>query len=465
MARKNLLLVDADARSLRVLEVSLRQAGFVVTSSRDGADALAKIRDNPPDLVITDTRLPNLDGYELVQELKSSPELAGLPVVFLTNQNSVEDKIRGLELGVEDYLTKPIFVRELLARVSLLLSRHAREAMLSARLGEGRTRFSGSTADVSVVDLFQTFEIARKTGILHLVNGALRAKTYFRDGKVVDAELGTLRGEEAIYRTLLWQSAEFEVEFTKIEVDDMLGVSTQAILMEGMRRVDEWSRVSEQLPDLSVVYRLDEAELTQRLGPVPDELHGILRLFDGKRSLLDIIDQSPFEDLSTLQTLAKLYFEELLEEVEEPRVSKSEHPASARSSGIDRSALTKIPEDAVVPSSEQSLEGTSLPALTRRSSRPPPPPEPSKTHEIAAMSELPDFDPPDTEPDSPDLHRPSQPPLVVPQRVPGRLAVWMLFGIAAVVFASMVIARRLVRGATDAQRLELERSGQQQTSP
>ena len=70
MAKQQLLLVDADSRSVRVLEVSLKKAGFSVTTAKDGQDALAKIEVSPPDLVLTDTRLPTMDGYALVRKLK-----------------------------------------------------------------------------------------------------------------------------------------------------------------------------------------------------------------------------------------------------------------------------------------------------------------------------------------------------------------------------------------------------------
>src|ERR1700689_4161040 len=225
MAKKKLLLVDADPRSLRVLEVSLKKAGYSVTTAEDGLDALAKGEVSSPDLVLSDTRLPNLDGYAFVQKLKAKPEWANIPVVFLTNQKSVEDKIRGLELGVEDYLTKPIFVRELLARVNLLLARRTQENIATRAAPGGRTRFSGSIQDMAVVDLLQTFEVSRKSGVVHLSNGHQRAKIYFRDGKIVDAEVGRLRGEEAVYRTLIWNEAEFEVEFSPVKNEKIMGTT------------------------------------------------------------------------------------------------------------------------------------------------------------------------------------------------------------------------------------------------
>ncbi len=165
MAKLQLLLVDADPRSVRVLEVSLKKAGYSVTTAQDGLDALSKLELSTPDLVLSDTRLPKLDGYALVRRLKERPEWAGIPVVFLTSQKSIEDKIRGLELGVEDYLTKPIFVRELLARVNLLINRRTQESIATTRSLTGRTRFTGSIADMAVVDLLQTFEVSRKSGI------------------------------------------------------------------------------------------------------------------------------------------------------------------------------------------------------------------------------------------------------------------------------------------------------------
>ena len=195
------------------------------------------------------------------------------------SQKSIEDKIRGLELGVEDYLTKPIFVRELIARVNMLLARRTQERIATGPAS--RTRFAGSLEDMGVVDLLQTFEVSRKSGIARITDGKRQATVYFRDGKVVDAELGQLRGEEAIYRALIWNSGSFEVEFSTVDNADVIPTSTQGLLMEGMRRVDEWGRLFEQLPSLDVVFEVDHETLVERLNEIPDELNAILRLFDG----------------------------------------------------------------------------------------------------------------------------------------------------------------------------------------
>jgi DNA-binding response OmpR family regulator len=392
VAKQKLLLVDADPRSVRVLEVSLKKAGYSVTTATDGLDALAKIESLTPDLVLSDTRLPKLDGYTLVRKLKERPEWAGIPVVFLTSQKSIEDKIRGLELGVEDYLTKPIFVRELIARVNLLLARRTQENIAASKAPmSGRTRFTGSTQDMAVVDLLQTFEVSRKSGVVHLRGGAQEAHIYFRDGKVVDAELGRLRGEEAIYRSLIWNEAQFEVEFKAIANEEIIDGSTQALLMEGMRRVDEWGRLCEQLPPLSTLFEIDHKQLLERLNEIPDELNGILRLFDGKRTLADVVDDSPFEDLSTLSTITKLYFEGLLvpQSVEDvpQSVGEGSEAQSAALHPDEGGAAHSVEHDGALHAVTSSSEMAVVPASDPTTVRPPPPQAVARPAEVVAAAQ------------------------------------------------------------------------------
>ena len=239
-------------------------------------------------------------------------------------------------------------MRELIARVNLLLARRTHDSMATSIPISRRTRFSGSLEDMGVVDLLQTFEVSRKSGIARIWDGRREALIYFRDGKVVDAELGKLRGEEAVYRSLITSSGEFEVELCSIPNEDIIPTSTQGLLMEGMRRVDEWGRVLEQLPPLETVFDVDHEQLVERLNEVPDELNAILRLFDGRRSLLDVVDESPFEDLSTLSTISKLFFEGLLvvtkRRADEEVVPVSEHEASVRPERPSFSSEEYVPD-------------------------------------------------------------------------------------------------------------------------
>lgn len=322
LAKQTVLLVDADPRSARVLEVSLRKAGYSVTRVQSAVEAIEAIEIAVPDLVLSDTRLAPppgasssqagqiVDGYQLCRRLKDDPVWYSIPFIFLTSSSSIEDKIRGLELGVEDYLTKPIYIKEILTRIQLVLARKQREGM------EGRTSkasFSGLLGEMGLVDLLTTIDLGRKSGVLDITGPNGKGVVFFRDGRVVDARCGRYTGAAAVYRMLVWNEGRFEIRFGPCAAEDVVDMSTQALLMEGMRRLDEWQRLQEQLPPLDAVYDVDVRELAARLGEIPDEVNQILKAFNGTRTLLEVVDESGFDDdLSALATLSKLYFEGLI---------------------------------------------------------------------------------------------------------------------------------------------------------
>ncbi|HEY3451361.1 MAG TPA: DUF4388 domain-containing protein [Myxococcales bacterium] len=313
MAKQHLLLVDGDPKSLRVMEVSLKKAGFSVTTAGSGADALQKVQISTPDLVLSDTKMPGeIDGFELCRRMKEIEATKDLPFVFLTAQKAVDAKLRGLELGVEDYLTKPIYIKEVVTRVKILLAKREKERLERDRK-EGKS-FAGNLVDMGVVDLVQTFEMGRKTGKMSLKVGNKEAKIFFKDGKVIDAEYGRIQGEPAFYRLLNANEGTFELEFGAVDRPERIQLGTQGLLMEGMRRIDEWGRMLEQLPPLTTIFEIDYKSLAERLAEIPDEINGLLRLFDGQRTLERIVDDSDFDDLAALGIISKLYFEGLIRE-------------------------------------------------------------------------------------------------------------------------------------------------------
>ncbi|MBA3459512.1 MAG: DUF4388 domain-containing protein [Deltaproteobacteria bacterium] len=294
-----------------MLEVSLRKAGFTVTPAASVQDALDKLELHAPDLIISETTFTDGDGFELRRRVRAIPDWAEIPFIFLTAEAAIENKIKGLELGVDDYLTKPIYIKEIVTRINILLQKRQRARFEERK--DGHTRFAGRVADMPVVDVIQTIEISRKSGVIQFVGERGRqAAIYFRDGRVIDAEAGTLTGEDAVYRLLTWSEGEFEVVFRTVRRREVITTSSQGLLMEGMRRLDEWSRLLEQLPPLTHRFEIDAGELAARLGDVPDNNNRILRLFDGKRTLIEVMDASDFGDLECIQAIARLYFESML---------------------------------------------------------------------------------------------------------------------------------------------------------
>jgi len=118
-AMKKILLIEDDADLYALLQYNLEKEGFVLTGSQTGKGALELCRQTRPDLILLDIMLPGNDGLEICKAIRKDTDLAGTPIIFLTARASETDRIVGLELGANDYVVKPFFVRELIARIKL----------------------------------------------------------------------------------------------------------------------------------------------------------------------------------------------------------------------------------------------------------------------------------------------------------------------------------------------------------
>ena len=127
-----LLVVEDDPNILELLSASLRFAGFDVATAVSGSAAVTAARDRRPDLVVLDVMLPDLDGFEVIKLMREGGTRT--PVVFLTARDATDDKIRGLTLGGDDYVTKPFSLEELTARIRAVLRRTSATAEESSRL-------------------------------------------------------------------------------------------------------------------------------------------------------------------------------------------------------------------------------------------------------------------------------------------------------------------------------------------
>ncbi|MCB0218374.1 MAG: response regulator [Chrysiogenetes bacterium] len=424
MARQHILVVDDDQKSLQVLEISLKKAGFLVTTAQNGLDGLEKAKTSVPELIISDVKMPKLNGYQFCKRIKEDPKLEKVPFIFLTSQKSVDDKIKGLELGVDDYLTKPIYIKELLTRVRLLLQKREKESLEEV---SAQRQFAGSLTDMGVVDLLQTLEIGRKTGVLYLTGpGASSGLIYFSEGQIIDAIQGQIKAERAIYRMLAWNEGAFKIDFKPLDRQVVVSTSTQGLIMDGMRRLDEWERLAEQLPPLDTVLIIDPQELlVQYPEKFPTKAGQILQLFDGTRTILTVVDSCGLDDLPALNIISKLYFQGLLKELEQgatpPMItmasaqpaqpsnvvefpSQPPEPASEPAGSMpddfgdsagevsavsvrDLLASTHVspaPVPASVPQpAAASMEDIAAQAEARALSQPPPPPPPEETDEEA----------------------------------------------------------------------------------
>jgi two-component system alkaline phosphatase synthesis response regulator PhoP len=152
--RSKILVVDDEPEAVELVEFNLEQAGFAVVTAADGAEALTKARATPPSLIVLDLMLPEIGGLEVCKMLRRDPATAGVPIIMLTARAAEVDRVIGLEMGADDYITKPFSPREMVARVRAVLRRtHGEEVPQPHEVFErGRLRMDFDTYEVFIAE-------------------------------------------------------------------------------------------------------------------------------------------------------------------------------------------------------------------------------------------------------------------------------------------------------------------------
>jgi CheY-like chemotaxis protein len=237
------LLVDDNPMVLEMLRAALAHFSTVQTF-HDGADALLKAIDDKPDLLIADYNMPGVDGLQLLQKVKSRPNTAAIPVILMAAKTDVNEKLKPVQETVEDFLEKPFFIKEAAAKIKKVVDKIALEKM--AREAPGDSVLRGSLAQMGVLDLLQSLDMGRKTCALTLANNGDSCKLFFTEGQINHALYGKLKGDEAVYRVLTWSEGNFEIDFKGASQEQTTTQSTQGLLLEGLRLLDEANRDAEE---------------------------------------------------------------------------------------------------------------------------------------------------------------------------------------------------------------------------
>jgi len=199
------LLVDDNPMIVGMLKQSLTALGQVTTAN-DAADALLKAVDDPPDLLVTDYRMPGMDGRQLIEKLRSRPATANFAAIILATKSDITERLSAQD-PVDDFVEKPFFLRDATRRIKRVIDKIALEKMAKAAPSDGVLR--GSLAQMNVIDLMQSLEMGRKSCKLALSQNEDRCDVYFVEGQVTHAVYGDLKGDEAVFKVLTWTGGNF----------------------------------------------------------------------------------------------------------------------------------------------------------------------------------------------------------------------------------------------------------------
>ena len=202
---RSIVIVEDDEDIANSIGYNLEREGFRVRLAANGEDALNLILDRPPNLVLLDLNLPHMNGFELCRRLRAEASTARVPVLMLTARAEESDKVLGLNLGADDYITKPFSMRELVARVNAALRRAEGSEVDPPVLDDGSlridpatfsVRFRGREVRMTRKEFALLYEMARNKGrvltresLLHRVWGA----NYYGDSRTLDVHIRRLR--------------------------------------------------------------------------------------------------------------------------------------------------------------------------------------------------------------------------------------------------------------------------------
>ena len=237
-----ILLVDDNPMIVALLRQAIAPISLIETFS-SAPDALLRVVEEAPDLLIADYGMPEMNGRQLIDKIRSRVQTAKLPAILLATRGEIGEQLRSMQDQVEDMIEKPFFVREVTSRIKRVVDKIALEKMARAAPGESVVR--GNLQQMSTMDLFQSLELGHKTCRLTLSNNGERCDMYFNDGQVNHAVCGSMRGDEAVFKVLSWGDGYFEIDFSGSSSEQSTTRSTQGLLMEGLRMLDEANRDAE----------------------------------------------------------------------------------------------------------------------------------------------------------------------------------------------------------------------------
>ena len=233
------LVVDDNALVLGLLMKGLSQH-CDAHAAADGADALMKIIDEQPDLVVCDYRMPGIDGRQLYEKVRARQQTKSIPFIFLASRGDIEEKLRPLVDGVEEFISKPFFLNDLVQRTKKVIDRLQLEKLQRRAVRPGIIQ--GHLEEMSILDLMQSLEMGQKSCQLTIRHGGETGELFFAAGQCADARMGAFEGEEAVYQAVRWTEGEFEIDFNSAPTRTTISRTTTGLLMEGLRLMDEGQR-------------------------------------------------------------------------------------------------------------------------------------------------------------------------------------------------------------------------------
>jgi ActR/RegA family two-component response regulator len=364
------LVVDADPRGLEALAYGFQGEGWQPTLTPDYASAHDTAARGESQLAVVVIRDPSGPGLTALRELRGSNAGTPLPVLVL-GPESLRQEVRAI--AGADFLPLPAFVRDVITASKLLTAVYQASGTTADEAG-----FVGSLSEYGLFFLVRTMVSLGRSGILQIERANRKGEIRFSDGEVIGATVGSLQGTSALHHLLLWEEAAIDLKLRSNVHRGSFSQRPEELIEEAERFLRDFAHATKDLGPTATVLRADLEKAASAGGAVPAEVSPLVRLFDGQRTLGDVIEDSPFRVFDTLRIASRLMDLGILRRQGPPPEAARPAPATP--------TIKIMPEPIPAPVVPAATNLAGAPAPAQQAGPPEGEPPPPKDHRTGASN-------------------------------------------------------------------------------
>ncbi len=296
---ESLIVLGSVPRSRAALAFGFERAGFSVYATDQGADAMFMAQTQAAQLLIASSEALLTDGssvLRLLERLRGQTATRDLPIVVTGDPHQRDEAIRS---GADEFVPRPAFIRDVVTLAKVAVTR---------RQGGDPESVSGLLDEYGLYFLTRALSVAKRSGVLEISRGRRVGEVHFANGEVVSARSGRLLGVNAFFHLLLWDEAALQLRFHGVQVVTrrQIMVGVDELLDGGAKFAREFERLSAQVGGVRALHKQDLRRSSELRAEIPADVFKLLRFYDGRRSLIDVVEDSPFRPFDTIKITHRL---------------------------------------------------------------------------------------------------------------------------------------------------------------
>lgn len=297
---QKILLIDHQSPEIEQLQHILQESYFIPYLCLTSEEAYNVCLQQPPRLIMSELFLQPFNGIELYKKIRNNLATRDVPFILTSKQIDLEEKLKIMELGIDDYISKPYNPEEVACRIESILQELEAKFDDAYRLESG---FSGSLEEMNLVDLIQTLELGDKSATIQLNRHQTEGKVYVQKGVVVDATFLSLEPEKALEYLMSWIYGVFQLQIQSVQREKKINILNRELYYISNHFNQVGKELLSELPPLNTLISYDKATILNGLSEEEKQLISIIRK---NSTFYQILATSPFNDIKTLQIVKNL---------------------------------------------------------------------------------------------------------------------------------------------------------------